>query len=113
MNSMILYKPPEALSVPVTHAGGPGSGIRSEVIKPATGHARGLESDLGSTARVRMPSEPTVIRLRRSGRWVVWGCPWPSCRVCGPYRTQVEALRGDGGLQAIKRAIRAERKGKR
>ena len=64
MNSMILYKPPEALSVPVTHAGGPGSGIRSEVIKPATGHARGLESDLGSTARVRMPSEPTVIRLR-------------------------------------------------
>lgn len=55
---------------------------------------------------MKMPDKPEVVRLRRSGRWVVWGCPWPDVRVCGPYKTRADALHGEGGLSAIKKSIR-------
>ncbi len=57
----------------------------------------------------RMPDSPEVIQLRRSGRWIVWGCPWADCRWCGPYETRKEAG-GDDGLRGIKQAIRQEGK---
>ena len=55
---------------------------------------------------VKMPTSPEVVRLRRSGLWVVWGLPWTDRRWCGPYRSQKEALRGEGGLRDIAHAIR-------
>ena len=57
---------------------------------------------------VTMPGKPEVVQLRRSGVWIVWGCPWPDRRWCGPYDTRKEA-EGDYGLRGIKRSIYFER----
>lgn len=52
---------------------------------------------------MRMPERPEVVRAKKSGRWIVWGCPWTDCQWCGPYKTRAEA---EEGVQAVKRAIR-------
>ena len=54
---------------------------------------------------MNQPTRPEVVRLRRSGLWIVWGCPWPDRQWCGPYRTEREARHGDGGLDDIRRAV--------
>lgn len=59
---------------------------------------------------VDMPSKPEIARLRRSGKWIVWGLPWPTTRWCGPYETRKDA-EGDDGLRGIRNAVRYFKKG--